>query len=425
MKIHLDLDAFFISAERIKNPKLRHIPAAVGGRGDPFIFDTQTHHKIDTIQDNHGAFAPSLFYNADTSFEEYFVEGNKIRGIIITASYEARAYGIKTGMSVRQALQLCPHLVIVPPNHLFYHQISRKLRQFLEQEIPIVEQFSIDEFFGDLSGWVERKDLPSFLQYIQNKIQKHFSLPISIGAAKSKWIAKLATSFAKPKGIKIVDNTEEFIKDIPIEKFPGIGKGYYTRLKRYGIHTLGQTKEAKEIFFSWKKPGITLFRRIWGIDNEPVQPLSKRKSIGISRTIDPISDRAELLRRIIILVKHLSFTIAQHSLQPTFYSLSLKYENGYKTKAHLHASRIFHEKLFQEIAKELFYRCDSASIEPVVRISLHCANFKKRIEADLFFASQDSKLYQLLQSSKSMREKFGVDILMWGAEMVGGQAAEN
>ncbi len=425
MKIHLDLDAFFISAERIKNPKLRHIPAAVGGRGDPFIFDTQTHHKIDTIHNTQGAFVPSLFYNADTSFENYFVEGNKIRGIIITASYEARAYGITTGMSVRQALQLCPHLVVVPPNHLFYHHISSNLRQFLEQEIPLVEQFSIDEFFGDLSGWVARKDLPAFLQYLQNKIQKHFSLPISIGVAKSKWIAKLATSFAKPYGIKIVDNTEEFIKDIPIEKFPGIGRGYYTRLKRYGIHTLGQTKEAKNLFYSWKKPGITLFRRIWGMDNEPVLPHHQRKSIGISRTFDPICDRAELLRRLIILVKHLSFTIAQLALQPTFYSLLIKYENGYKTKAHLHSHRIFHEKLFLQIAKELFNRCDRDCIEPVVRISLHCAYFQERMEADLFFASQDSKLYRLLQSSKSMREKFGVDILMWGAEMLGGKAAKN
>ncbi len=417
MKIHLDLDAFFISAERIKDPSLRGIPAAVGGRGDPFIFDSKSAHKIDTVHESSGAFVPSIFYNADASFRDYFVEGRKIRGIIITASYEARSYGIKTGMTVREALELCPHLRIVAPNHLYYHQLSHRLHLFLKRRIPSVEQFSIDEFFGDLSGWVEREELEAFLRTLQKEIEERFGLPISIGAAKSKWTAKLATSFAKPKGIKIVDDVEPFIRHIPIQEFPGIGRGYLRRLRALGITTLGETRQIRHIFYSWKKPGITLYRRIWGIDNEPIAKSSPRKSIGISRTIDPLSDRGELRRRIMILARHLAGSITKLRLQPTYYALGVRYENGYKTRAHLRSHRLFSEKLLQRIALELFSRCDDG-YTPVVRLGISCSGFYASKLYDLFHIDEDRRLSRLLECSHKVRSKFGMDSLRWGVEML-------
>ncbi len=417
MKIHLDLDSFFISAQRLKAPNLIGVPAAVGGRGDPFIFDIKKQKKIDTSHENSGAFVPSIFYDADETFQDYFVEGEKIRGIIITSSYEARAYGVKTGMSIKEALSFCPQLKIVPPDHLYYHRLSADLRSFLERELPKVEQYSIDEFFADLSGWVEKKDVERFLRSLQSKILQKFGLPISIGAAKSKWTAKLATSYAKPYGIKVVEEIEPFIKDIPIQKFPGIGRGYLKRLRNYGVRYLGETKKVRSIFYSWKKPGIILYKRIWGIDGEEIEGPHTRKSIGISRTIDPISDRKEIKRRLIILSRYLSTSIARLGLDPRYFALSLRYESGIKSRAHLTIHRPLSEQLLNSLTLKLFRTCDLHPY-PIIRLSLRAARFHEIKIYDLLHIDQDRKLHKLLLCNKKIRDKYGADIVKFGCEAI-------
>ncbi|BAF69393.1 DNA polymerase Y family protein [Nitratiruptor sp. SB155-2] len=418
MKIHIDIDAFFISAERLKKPSLRNIPAAVGGRGDPFIFDSKNQHKMDLLQKHQGAFVPSIFYDADMEFDEYFKDGGKIRGIIITSSYEARRYGVKTGMSVKEALQLCPHLKVVPPNHLYYHKLSKALHNLLQKEIPVVEQFSIDEFFGDLDGYIEDEYTETFIHHLQILIKDKLGLPVSIGAAKSKWTAKLATSYAKPHGIKVVEDVEGFIQNIPLEKFPGIGRGYFKRLKRYGIQTLGETKYIKDIFYSWKKPGITLYKRIWGEDNESLHPKIPRKSVGISRTINPISDRKELKRRVIVLARHLSDSVAKERFNPTQYFLSLKYDTGYKSKAHIIDETTFSEAKCKRIALELFEQADKYPTASVTRIALRCLRFKKFSSYELLNWKKDKKFTKLLQQSRKVRQKYGMDLIKWGVELM-------
>ncbi len=416
MKIHLDLDSFFISAERIRNPSLQGIPAAVGGRGDPFIFDKTGQSKIETIQ-GRGAFSPSIFYDAKSSFERYFVEGSKIRGIIITASYEARTYGIKTGMTIREALSIYPDLIVLPPNHLYYHELSHRLKLFLQERIPVVEQYSIDEFFGDVTGWIERDKLESFLYKLQKEIEDRFFLPISIGAAKSKWTAKLATSFAKPHGVKIVDDIESFIQDIPIEEFPGIGRGYLKRLKALHIKSLGETKKIKNIFYSWKKPGIQLYKRIWGEDGEPVLRDSPKKSMGISRTIDPILDRSQIRRRILILARYLAYNLVKLHLYPTTIHLSIKYDFGAKSKAHTKLHRLFSEKLLIETALELLEKADIYPHSAIVRLSLRGSDFYKQQSYDLLNYPIDRKLHRLLDATKKIRQKYGINELRWGVEL--------
>ncbi len=417
MKIHLDLDAFFISAERIKNPFLRGKPAAVGGRGDPFIFQ-RSDAKMECIANKQGAFVPSMFYDANSTFADYFCDRERVRGIIVTSSYEARKYGVKTGMTIKEALQLCPSLVVVPPNHLYYHSLSHELHLFLQSQIPLVEQFSIDEFFGDLSGYVQDRDLLSFLYCLQKRIEDRFKLPISIGAAKSKWIAKLATSYAKPHGVKVVEDIPSFIRHIPIEKFPGIGRGYLKRLKGYGISYLGETKDIYPLFASWKRPGITLYKRIWGEDNEPILPKSPRKSLGISRTMDPIVQRAEIKRRITVLCRHLSYSLFRYGLSPTFYAISIKYETGQKSKAHTISSRMFSEKMLIDTALELFGKCDISPTEAIVRIGVRCGRFYGAKEPNLLTLLYDKKLKKLSSSNQKIRKKYGINVLQWGVELL-------
>ncbi|WP_187647817.1 DNA polymerase Y family protein [Nitrosophilus labii] len=420
MKIHMDLDSFFISAERIKNPSLRDIPAAVGGRGDPFIFDKEQKSKIDIVQKNSGAFVPNIFYNSDSTFKEYFIEGEKIRGIIITASYEARKYGIKTGMSIREALSIYPKLIVVPPNHLYYHSLSHKLKEFLQTRIPLVEQFSIDEFFGDLKGWIKEDEVKEFLIYLKKEIKEKFSLPISIGVARSKWTAKLATSFAKPNGIKVIkdDEIEDFIKDIPIEDFPGIGRGYAKRLHRVKIKKLGDIKEAKELFYNWKKPGITLYKRVLGIDNEPILISHPKKSIGISRTIDPIEDREEIKRRIVIMSRYLAFSVMKLNLNPRYFSFKIVYDFKGRSKAHELLNRPFSEKLLKDTMLRLFLKADIYRYSKVIRLSMVCGKFYEKKIFDIFTYKDDEKAKRLSFQTSKARKKYGVDTLKWGVEFI-------
>ena len=217
MILHLDLDCFFAAAHRINNPSLDNIPIAVGGRSNLSIFDKETQKR--ELSKIEGAFTSSILSVSDNSksFEEYFVDVDKngkkkVRGIITTSSYEARAFGVKTAMSVDEALRWCPTLKVLIPNYPFYHELSHKLKLLLEKEIPTLEQFSIDEFFGDVAGWINDEDVYEFAQKLKQQILDELGLPISIGIAKTKWIAKLATNDAKPFGVKLIvpDDVEDY-----------------------------------------------------------------------------------------------------------------------------------------------------------------------------------------------------------------------
>ncbi len=425
MIIHLDLDCFFASCERLLDPSLIGRPVAVGGRGDPFIFATKSRKNIDVTLENSGAFVPTLFYDAKSDFCDYFVEGEKIRGIVITSSYEARKYGIKTGMTIRQALSLCPRLIVRPPNHLFYHDRSHALKRWLQRRIPVLEQYSVDEFFGDLSGWIGDDELPDFLRRMREEILSTFGLPVSIGAASSKWIAKLATAGAKPgrgDGVLILFDHEvdHFVDPLPIDAFPGIGRGYVRRLKAYKIETLGDLKAAKHLLYRWKKPGIQLYHRVNGDDNEPVVAGRDRRSIGISRTIDPIFERKEIRRRLVILTRHLAHLVERLDVVPQTYFLGIKYQFGQRAKRSVTERFLFSELTFRERILDLFERLDRYRHLAIVRLAISVGHFQTRptTNASLLAYERESKANRLWHRTAAIRQKYGVDAIKTGVEML-------
>ncbi len=171
--------------------------------------------------------------------------------------------------------------------------LSFKLKAFLETKIPLLEQYSIDEFFGDVGGWIEEENTLAFIQALQQEILERFDLPISIAASKSKWIAKLATDTIKPYGTKVIEAHEvsAFTDPMKIEEFPGIGRAIERRLKSYGAETLGDAKRMQRLFESYGKTGKELYLKILGEDNEPVHPSRERKGIGISRNFAALGER--------------------------------------------------------------------------------------------------------------------------------------
>ena len=421
MIIHLDIDSFFVSAHRTLDKRLENKAVAVGGRSNLSIFQKKLQIKND-ISSNTGAFVSSILSKNNTNAKEYFKDENgRIRGIITTSSYEARRYGVKTAMSVREALDLCPHLIMIAPDYSLYHDISQKLNKFLYTKTPHVEQFSIDEFFIDLSGYIDDKDIIDFANSLKKEIKMKFDLPISIGIANTKWIAKLATNDAKPFKVVYIpqDKVYEYIKDKPISSFPGIGKGYEKRLIVNGIRKLGQIKDKKELFYSWKKPGIQLYNRVLGLDNEKISKKSKKKSIGIGRTFDALSNRLEIKRRISILCRYISFLVFKQNVTPQTFFLKIRYEYRIKSKGNLNTNRVFSEYYLRKEIFSLFEKIDIHPSHNIIQINITVSNFlENRYDSfNIFEYSKDKELFNFNNTLNVLRDKYGLEIIKSANEL--------
>ena len=421
MFLHLDLDCFFVSAHRTLDKSLENIPCAVGGRSNLNIFSSKK--ELRHISENGGAFVSTILTNeGEKSFKDYFVDENgRIRGIITTSSYEARAYGVKTAMSVNEALRLCPNLKMIAPNYPLYHELSKKLYELLKKEIPLVEQYSIDEFFGDLRGYIKEENIEEFAFNLKKKIKDELDLPISIGIAPSKYLSKLITEYAKPNGIKFVrkEHLKNFIKDIPIEEFPGIGKKFQERLKGYGIKTLGDIENKKELFYSWKKPGIELYNRVCGIEDNKLNLQRDKKSIGIGRSFDAVYDRKELERRVLILSRYLCFLVKKANKNPLSYAIKIKYESNLKAKDFINVNRIFNEEDFKKSMINLFKKNDTHHNHGVIQLNLTVYNFSNPNEYtyNIFEYESDIKKRELSNKIQILRQKYGIDIIKSASEI--------
>jgi len=422
MKIHIDIDCFFVSAARIADSSLENKPVAIGGRSDTKIFNKEAKYQSVNLQ-NSGSFVPTFFktYENKDDLETFRDENGKVRGILTTSSYEAREYGVKTAMTIKDALGLCPQLIIKAPNMSLYQKLSHELHEFLSSKIPLIEQASIDEFYGDLSGWVKDEDVEHFIDNLRHEIKHATKLPVSIGAAHTRYIAKLATSYAKPFGCKTIykHTQDRFINHIAVEDFAGIGKSMKAKLKSVHIKTLGELKERRGTLESWGPYASELYKRVSGISDAPIQTAHKRKSIGISRTFDPLYDRTELKRRVHILTRHLSYAILKLNVIPTVYHLSISYEMNQKSHKNVSLCEIFTEKKFDSLCIAMLNEADIHKRLHVIRLSINCSSFTRdsKKELSLIGFHDEQKMKRLTDSSQKMREKYGIDALKWGSEL--------
>ena len=421
MFIHIDLDCYFVSAQRTLDKSLHNIPVAVGGKSNVDIF---SHTRVKrTMATNRASFSSKILDSEDeNSSNDYFVdENNKIRGIITSASYEARAFGVKTAMSVNEALKLCPNLKMIPPKYNLYDELSSKLKELLELEIPLIEQFSIDEFFGDLSGYIKEDEAEDFAKKLKDKIFKELNLPCSIGLANTKYLSKLMTNEAKPNNIKLLkkENIEEFTKNILIENFTGIGKSFCEKLSGYNIKTLGDIRKNKNLFYSFGKVGIDTYNRVCGIKDSKLNITKEKKSIGIGRSFDVVFSRDELKRRVIILSRYLSFIVKKDGHNPLSFQIQIKYEYNIKTKAQENCNKIFNEFDFKNSMINLFLQADKHRNHGVIQLYITVFNFAKKGEHtyNLFEYEDDLKKDKLSKNIQNLREKFGIDILKSAFEL--------
>ena len=424
MKIHLDLDCYFVSAERTRDHRLKGKPVVVAKGSDKRIF--ANYKKDGVILGDTGAFNSVLEFknNLNRIWQDEFIdEDGVVRGIVIAKSYETKPYGIKTGTPLKDALVMCPGLTVLPSDHLFYQKLSKKLKSFLELKIPLLEQYSIDEFFGDLDGWIKDDDTLEFITDLRDEIMDRFDLPITIGANRSKWIAKLITDKAKPFGVKVVHNDDinDFVDPIGIDEFPGIGRALSKKLRSRYIHTLGELKKKPNLLNSYGKTGQELYKRICGIDNEPIIQKSDRRAINISRNFKAVLDRNEIQRRMVILARYLSYSVMKLGLNPTTFYCKIRYEHGLKNSLSITQDRLFNERFMIDTALHMLDTLDTHKGYKIHYIGLSVSNFTNHSNKKTFSLldyQEDKKQSILSAGLLKIRDKYGVDVIRYGCENI-------
>lgn len=268
--IHIDMDAFFASIEQRDKPELRGIPIAVGYDGP--------------------------------------------RGVVSTASYEARRYGVHSAMSISKAKRLCPDLVVVPSDFRRYKEVSSQVHEIFLKFTDVIEPISIDEAFLDVSEYSGDTRPELIAEEIRKMIRDELCLTASAGVSYNKFLAKIASDYNKPDGMYVItrDMALDFLSSLPIERFWGVGPKTAVLMRRMGIFTGGQLRRCSlshltEVF---GKSGLVYYDFARGIDNRSVEPVRLRKSVGCEHTFkDDISNKSavliELYHTVIELVERL------------------------------------------------------------------------------------------------------------------------
>ncbi|EOU2020518.1 DNA polymerase IV [Clostridium perfringens] len=262
--IHIDMDAFYASIEQRDNPKYKGKPLIVGG--DP----------------------------------------NR-RGVVATCSYEARKYGIHSAMPSLTAYKLCPKAIFIRPRMEVYKKVSRQVMNILNEYSNLVEPLSLDEAFVDVSKSKRCKGSATLMALeIKERIFKEVGLTASAGVSFNKFLAKMASDFRKPDGITVIteENSKDFIRNLPIGKFFGVGRVTKNKLNNIGVfkgEDLLKFSE-EELIDIFSDRGKILYEFTRGIDNRPVNPYRIRKSIGkeitLREDIEDIDEMIEILERI-------------------------------------------------------------------------------------------------------------------------------
>ena len=286
--VHIDMDAFFAAVEQRDRPHLRGKPVIVGGTP----------------------------------------EG---RGVVSTASYEARKYGIHSAMPAVQAVKQCPHGIFLRPNFKKYKEVSDSVMEVVREFTPKVEQISLDECFLDVSRSTRLfGDAVQIALSIRTRIFECEQLTASAGVAPNKYLAKIASDLEKPDGLVIVreDEVADFLKDLPVGKIWGIGKVMEKSLNTLGIRTIGQLAELSSDFLCRRfgKHGDVLHRLARGEDERPVAPFGEAKSIGHEETYGrDVFSKEDVRKNLLRLSEAVGFRLRQNDLVCRTVTLKLRY----------------------------------------------------------------------------------------------------
>ncbi len=364
--VHMDLDTFFVSCERLIDSRLNFKPVLIGGTSD--------------------------------------------RGVVASCSYEARKYGVHSAMPMRMAKQLCPEAIVLRGNSGIYTNYSKLVTDVIKDTVPLYEKSSIDEFYIDLTGMDQFFGCHQLASELRAKIMNETGLPISFGLSVNKTVSKIATGEAKPNNeLKINSGTEKyFLAPLSVRKIPMVGEKTYNSLCDLGIKRIKTVQEMPIDMMSkvFGKHGASIWKKANGIDNSPVIKYHERKSISTERTFDKDTTDITKLRSIIIaMTENLIFQLRRGNKLTACVTFKIRYSD------------------FQTYTKQqrIPYSSSDHTILPIV-LALYNELYQRRLlvrlvgvkfshlvsgghQINLF--EDNDKIINLYQAMDAMRERYG------------------
>jgi DNA polymerase-4 len=378
--LHADLDAFYASVEQRDDPRLKGRPVIVGG------------------------------------------------GVVLAASYEAKACGIRTAMGGSQARRLCPHATVVPPRMSAYSEASKAVFEIFEDMAPVVEGLSIDEAFLDVRGLERISGTPTEIAArLRQRVREAIGLPITVGVARTKFLAKVASGVAKPDGLLLVPPEAElaFLHPLPVERLWGVGRVTAQKLHSRGITTVGQVAAVEErmlVTMLGRASGRHLHALAHNYDPRPVQVRRRRRSIGAQRALGRRpKPRRELETTLIGLVDRVARRLRAAQRVCRTVVLRMRFADFSRaTRSHTMAEPSEHTQTLLKVATGLL----SASMSMIQRrgltlIGIALANLADRGAIQLVLPFDRARACRLDDTVDRVRERFGSGAITRGA-LVGG-----
>ncbi len=371
--LHIDMDAFYASVEQRDNPELQGKPVAVGGRPED-------------------------------------------RGVVATASYEARRYGIKSAMPMATALKLCPGLTVLPVNHHKYRLVSAAVMEIFYAYTPIIEPVSLDEAFLDVRG-SEKLFGPAEVigAVIQKRIQEELQLSASVGVGPNKFIAKLASDYQKPNGFTVISQEKvlKFLAPLRINKMWGIGDKTAVSLNHLGIKTIGQLRELPLELLEGKfgKHGRILYEFARGVDNRPVEPVREVKSLGKEVTFaEDICDMEVLRRTLQELAEKVARRLRRANLKTGSVTLKIKYPDFQLVTRteNLPEPTNLPGPIYRAAGQLLTKHCKP----PVRLLGVTCGKLTGERQITLFRDEQLVKEEKVTAALDKLRDRYGEDVIL-------------
>jgi len=380
--IHIDLDAFFVAVEQVLNPELRDKPVVVGGRP----------------------------------------EG---RGVVAAASYEARAFGLHSGMPLKTASRLCPQAIFIEGSFPKYRDASQKFMAILADFSPFLEPMGLDEAYLDVTGFESiYGSIHQMAVAIKQRIKNELGLCASVGIASCKVVAKVASELSKPDGLLEVARGEEpsFLTPLPVAKLPGIGKKTERILKSLGINTIGElaVTPLSVLKSHFGASGEVLYRSANGIDDRKVELPGAAKSISRETTFDKdTKDRSLLKATLRYLGERVGADLRRQGKQTRCIVLKLRYADFTTiTRSHTLPQTIDSDQTIFDTGTKLLNRELSLQKQPVRLIGIGVSNL---VESGRQLAMLDSSAQRLEQLNKAIdriRHKYGFTAIQTGRTLL-------
>ncbi len=375
--IHLDLDAFFASVEQRDNPAYRGKPLIVGGISGK--------------------------------------DGNTNRGVVCAASYEARQYGIHAGMPIWEARQKCHKGIFVPAQMKKYVKVSKMFFEICKEYTPLAEPISIDELFLDVSGCESLFGPVKIIGgKIKERVYKELGIKVSIGIAKNKFLAKIATNLGKPDGFFIINSDEikKILYPLPISALWGIGKKTEKLLKKSGIYQVKQLVEMPDPIIEdlLGKNGKKIKLLAQGLDKRSVTPISEIKSISKETTyLTNIIKKEILIKELLKISQMVGYTSRKKGYKSRTVTLKIRFKNftTLNKSTTLENPTNIDEIIFKEIIKLLEKINIRKGGVRLLGIKLSKLTSNHAIKQLSLLGEKEDKLEQLTQSLDEIREKYG------------------